>query len=66
MLLELRVHVPAQLLSRRLRVVELFLRNPLQRFKLGLEQLEILIGVIADDRGDTGVNSCWLLRDGNH
>ena len=47
MRLELRVHVPSKFLGSRLWVVELLLGLALERLQLGLQHLELLLGICA-------------------
>ena len=45
MLIVLGVHIPAELLRSRLRIVKLLLRHALHRFKLVLENFELCLGL---------------------
>ena len=66
--LELSVHVPAEFLRSRLRVVELLLGRALQRLKLVLQHLEIFLSITGrtDSLLDVRVHLGRFLRDGDH
>ena len=68
MRIEFGVHVPAELLSGRLWVVELLLRLALHRLKLILEDLELLFSLSSRllSIGCARVALSWLLGDCNH
>ena len=68
MRIEFGVHVPAELLSGRLWVVELLLGLALHRLKLILEDLELLLSLSSRllSIGCARITLSWLLGDCNH